>query len=235
MKSRKQLRRELVETSKPRKADCRPKKDDRPLPKVEKMRRHYCWRENMVNYKRFEKLIASFIGWNAELAFSKIRKMIGNLYDERFSYYRSQLLEGCGWYLFFVDAEGKIQAHQKKRYRRNTREVYLKSLSKKVPTKEVRENIFLLDDGIHYFATYEELNYTQLILKGVVIKDLLKKKCPIYPSELLLESPSMKYRNKSTSGHDTSGFYVRSIRHLTKKELKTFGLKNKEDENSEIL
>lgn len=228
MKSRKQLRRELVETSKPRKADHRPKEDDRPLPKFEKMRRHYSWRENMINYKRFEKLIASFVGWDAELAFSKIRKMIGNLYDERFSYYKSRLLEGYGWYLFFVDAEGKIQPHQKKKYKRNTKEVYLKSLDKKVSTKEVLENIFLLDDGIHYLATYEELNYTQLTLKGVVIKDLLKKKCPIYPSELLLESPSMKYLNKFTYEYSAKRFYVRSIRHLTKKELKTFGLKNKE-------
>lgn len=223
MKTRREIRGEIKTSNRQKNGYIKEKsprcRDIEELPLKERMRARVCdYRSERISYTRFKHLVKSFVGFEVNLAFARIRKILGDrIYEKHFAHTSKHLKMGSEWWgvrlnqkneLVLVEPKKKVKFDRKK-------QVYLKNKSEWVQTKEVKKGVFLID-GIHYRANYEQLTPV-----NSAVYNLSKQKCPVYPSENLLESPTVR----RTPYYET--FYVNSLRHLTKKELKSLNLKNK--------
>lgn len=222
MKTRREIRGEIktsgrqnngyVKEKKPR---CR---DIEELPLKERMKERIGdYRSERISYTRFKHLVKSFVGFEVNLAFSRIRKILGDrIYEKHFSYTPRFLKMGHEWWGVRLNQKNEIVLVEPKKVKFDKKkQVYLKNSCSWVQTREVKKGVFLID-GIHYKANYEQLTPI-----NNAVYSLHKQKCPVYPSENLLDSPTVR----RTPYYET--FYISSLCHLTKREMKSMNLKNK--------
>lgn len=228
MKTRKWLAGELTTKSQKKRTKKlkRKHKDIEEAPKFEKMTEKFSdrWNDyrNSLNYRRFTKIIYKF----ENRPFSEFYSYLRNTVSPK--YYEAELKSSMDWMIennsywawgsrveYRLDENRIIRKHKIERPKYNRKEnVYVNG--KYVPRKdfEIDGKTIYKVDGIHYWPIFRERSHSFIKKeeKSLVYKDCWLGDCPT-------KRPEHYYTWAATE-------YVDALKHLTKKELKQYGLTN---------
>lgn len=231
MKKKKDLNRELVTIHKSRAKSAR-KYPSRcrlrdmafeDLPTKEKMFHRVGWRDTgyHFSYSRYNKIVESFLYLPFDQLYSYLKKNVkAKVFEEQIRHKLEYMKQydprnsRSYYYSFFVDENGLIQNYAHQRVEKNNNLVYLKKLGRYVTkkTQVIQGYELILIDGIYYWPIYSDT------YDGFENKN---RKSIVYPTESISDCPSTK---KYWSSPTIS--YIRALKHLTKKELKSLSISN---------